>query len=270
MGIGILFNLAITIFIIGIWASFIRNIIREVRKNNDKRMTGTTRSASNQTRQQVPTHNRPRNVGEQRPASQPVGNTRSDRNAQEMLQNPRTLYLELKQRLPRQYEEEIQEIFNSPNPHVKLIKFIRRKEIWPIAQSILRDGVLSKEEPRSQRQVSSPRNAVQTPRNTVQTPISEPATEIYSELSMSTDYVDDMQEATDRIAREQDELVKEYDTFGTNFANVLEDSSLLGDNEYIQTESRRETRQDKQRFKERQEWLKQAILGSTVLERPEY
>ena len=257
MGIGILLNLAITIFIIGMWVSFIRNLVRETRKNNDKRMTGTTRTASSQGREQMPAQTRQRPVIERVPANQPSRNTRADLNVQELLQNPRTLYLELKQRLPKQYEQEIQDIFNSPNPNVRLINFIRRKEIWPIAQSILRDGISSKDQSSRNRQrpSSAPRNV---------------APALVSELSDGTDYVEEMQEATDRIIREQEELVREYDGFGSDFDHVFEESSLLDDSDYIQTESRSATRQDEQRHKERQEWLKEAVKASIILERPEY
>lgn len=212
------------IFVVGMWVTVIWNVIRAAKKNQNQNQN--QRKSQDTPVSQTPQRSNRRQTTTRQPARrqmQQTNKTGKNTNLQQLLrQNPAELYQTLKNNLPDRYKEEIKEIFNSPNPAKELIQFIRRPDVWPLIQTILRDGTVEKR-----------RNAV-APKPVVPQPIpveEEPVEDYFEEWNT--------------------------DIFSS------EDSFVPLDRVIPQTETSKQEQVD-------QSWLKDAVIASIILERPDY
>ena len=234
----ILFNLAVFIFIAAMWMTFIFNLIRSAKRSADKR---TNKWA--QPKQAVPR------------AQQPVSNNRQGNRGgvqQFLRQNPVELYRILKENLPDRYKDELKTIFSSANPGVELVKFLRRKDVWPLVQSLVRQeaGPAAEKRRRTAAEKKKPRFV--------------PSSSIEEE-----DGIADIASITDLLDREQQMVEAEYDAYGQTYDSMLSDVAT----EDVETTMQRETRlKDAKSAKAKvdKKWLRDAMVASIILERPEH
>src|SRR5699024_6614852 len=122
-----------------------------------------------------------------------------------MRQNPAELYRTLKDQLPEQYKEELQEIFNSPNPAVELIRFLRRKDVWPFIQNLLQQDGQSTHSRRMR--PSAEREPLPRP--------------VAAHRSQLDEDIDEIASASSSFEHEQTLLVAEFDSYSHYFDNML-------------------------------------------------
>lgn len=267
-----LFNFAVLIFIVVIWIIFVRNFLREMRKGKQRTQNQWTQQTRTQQSRQIakePSVSSPsrRNAqrgtrtnarSQQRKRSTSWQSTSAKTDGQSirlrelMKYKPADLYRLLKDHLPEEYKEEIQSIFNSPNAEVELIKFIRRPDVWPTVQKSLAEISSGS----SRRQTASrPMGSQKTPQAVVEKP------------SADEEYID-----LDWLDREDAQLQSEYDSVVHEFDYFMEDISGKDLTESIQTASSssrfNKTRLDKEISDKK--WLKEAVIATVILEKPDF
>lgn len=258
-----LFNIFIFVFILIIWITFIRNLIRTLRQGQRGNATARSRAtqrnqwdrAEPQTARQVHGDN----------ASQ----SRKNRNSQSQMQmqqngqtwqdllkrDPKELYQLLRANLPDSYESEIKAIFNSERPMMNLVKFLRRKDVWPILQSL----PTRLNTPQKTTTQFSQRKTVKT------TPVAvEQGGEEYDYNTMFAE----MDENANNLNQEIDNFVNEFDGFADTFDNMFEGISI-SEPEVRATRHLRNRDNATINQKIDRKWLRSAVIASMILERPE-
>lgn len=250
-----LINILVTVFVLAIWVIFIRNLIRSVRAEKrdtaqaprnqwDKAQPQTVRQAKNAAYAAD-------NVRDKRRTTNPA--QQRNQMLQELLaRNPKELYQLLKENLPDSYQAEIEAIFKSPRPMFELVKFIRRKDVWPVLQS-LPDKIKSAGD-RKMELFEATKKSVPEP---IFPEVQENAPESYSEMDKDILY----------LSEEIDAVNAEYDGYADFFG------SLLGDVPTSQIQTRRnlvsaqESKTGAPKRKLDSQWLRDAVIASTILEK---
>lgn len=235
----ILFNLAVFIFIVAMWMTFIFNLIRSAKRSADKRTNkwAQPKQAAPRVQQQVNNKRQGNRGGVQ----------------QFLRQNPVELYRVLKENLPDRYKDELKTIFSSANPGVELVKFLRRKDVWPLVQSLVRQEAGPAAEMRNRAAVEKKK------------PRSVPRPFIEEE----DDTIADIASVADLLEKEQQMIEAEYDAYGHTYDTMLSDVAT----EDAETTMQRETRlKDAKSAKAKvdKKWLRDAMVASIILERPEH
>lgn len=258
-----IFNVFIFVFILIIWITFVRNLIRTLRQGQrggaSSRSRDTQRNqwdrANPQTVRQVHVDNasqsrRNRNSQSQKQAQQ-NGQTWQDL----LKRDPKELYQLLRENLPDSYESEIKAIFNSDRPMMNLVKFLRRKDVWPILQSL-------------PTRLSSPQktDAQLIQPKTVQK-MSVAVEQDDEDYDYNTMFVE-MDEDANNLNQEIDDFVKEFDGFSDSFDNMFPEIST-SEPEVRATRHLRNNENANINQKINRKWLRDAVIASMILERPE-
>ena len=256
-----LFNLAIIIVMVGLWGLFIKNLLNEVRKGKKRAEDNQWRQASVKKQTQQPSNRQMRNQQLQR-----ARNVQSTRNRNEQQQSsrrnttsirlkellkykPADLYGLLKESLPDQYKQEIQAVFNSPNSEVELIKFIRRPDVWPTVKKTLSEIASGRHEKSSM---------MADYKITNEAPILSETEE--DELDWQS------------LDQESDVFQEEYNQYAKEFDIIVDKMLQTSEGLAVEPSLNRKThsshsQKDQQRQKE---WLREAVIAQTILERPDF
>lgn len=238
-----LFTIFVALMIGVSWVSFFRNLVDRNPQNRRRGpYSGGSRSWIERNRsasQRQRRNGRPSSV----PAMQPTRET--DRQLVETLlqQSPQDLLHILKQYLPERYHGEIAKIQTSGNWRKELRSFIRRSDIWPI----LRKALLTHPD------------AFQGGK--------KPSWD----MSTFQGGEESQEELAKQLELEYNELKVEYDRL---LESEFEEAEPIQVETAAALKSIQEQRQtapagSRMPLKDR-EWLRQAILGSAILKRPEY
>ncbi|MGO4995438.1 hypothetical protein [Jeotgalibaca porci] len=251
------FNLVIFVFILVIWITFIRNLIRTFRqdqrgKTSSSRSQHTQRNqwdkAHTQTVRQVHVDNATRSRRNSQ-SQQPKTQTWQDL----LKQDPKELYQLLRENMPDSYESEIKAIFNSQRPMMELVKFLRRKDVWPVLQSL-------PERLNSSRSTQKPL-VKQKVAKTVPVAVQQ-YDDDYDEMFVQMDG------DANYLSQEVDAFVSEYDEFADYFSSLLQDIPTSAP-EVRATRHHRNKDNANIDQKINREWLRDAVIASMILERPD-
>lgn len=251
------FNLVIFVFILIIWITFIRNLIRTMRQDQRGKTSSSReqRSPRNQwdkghaqTVRQVHVDNATRsrrNSQSQQPATQTW---------QDLLKrDPKELYQLLRENMPDSYEREIKAIFNSQRPMMELVKFLRRKDVWPVLQSL-------PERLNTSRKKQAP---------LVKQKVVEAAPVAVQQNDDDYDKMfAQMDEDANYLSQEVDNFVSEYDGFADYFNSLLQDIPSSAP-EVRATRHHRNKDNANINQEINREWLRDAVIASMILERPD-
>ncbi|AQS52974.1 hypothetical protein BW727_100581 [Jeotgalibaca dankookensis] len=225
IAIAFVFNFIIVLFVAFVVGKFLRDLMQNARSSAYR---NTSAQGQNTQVNQTKT----------------VESSRSVANNLQLLlkKEPAEQYQILRERLPERYHKELKSVYTSSQSKLAVIKFIRRKDIWPYLQDLkVSEGVrnLNKQPRIDQRKNTTQRLSGNLKQDTS-----------YKPVEMEK-YIND--------------FTDEYDNYGVYFDQLLGDiSSGLQPptKEIIQIEKITESKEKK--------WLRQAIIGSTILERPKH
>ncbi|MGP6139998.1 MULTISPECIES: hypothetical protein [unclassified Jeotgalibaca] len=257
--ISYLFNLLIFAFVLVIWVTFIRNLIRSARKDTrqttkrnqwDKApITKTVRQVSVDSAQ---TYSR----SQSRRTNQSQTQTRN-KSWQELLSdNPQELYQLLRDNLPDSYEEEIKAIFKSQRPMMELMKFLRRKDVWPVLQSL----------PRKIKTPDIKKGELfqtQKDEQSIASPYLEEEQPFYDETS-------DLDKDAVVLSQEIDAVINEYDGYAAYFGSLLNEVPKSSVETWQSISTSRNTTSGTKGKKLDKKWLRDAVIATVILEKPEY
>lgn len=264
-----LFQIVIALLIGLTWITFIRNVIKDSKKNGkDTQRNKMNRSSTPSTmkrssmqsnrRQRVDrwqgdtrnvNQNQRTNAGRQESKDSGLFSLNS-RNLVENLfkQTPQDLYRLLVNNLPERYHSEVKSIFSSRSWKRKLWEFVRRKDIWPLLQDSLRTEGIGKRE---------------------------------ANKSLSSSYRNDQKKEESSSFYENEagvldsDFEKEYDLYSQMYddiSNSLLFESLSPDAEEKMMVSKTNSSKKKEIHKlaSDRKWLRNAILSKEILERPDF
>lgn len=256
-----LFNLVIIIVMVGLWVFFIKNLLNEVHKGKKRAKDNqwrqdsvkkqiqqrSSRQMRDQQLQRARSSQSSRNRSEQQQSSR--RNTTSIRLKELLKYKPADLYGLLKDSLPDQYKQEIQAVFNSPNSEVELIKFIRRPDVWPTVKKTLSEIASDHHEKSSMRVDYKITNEAPIPSETEE-----------DELDWQS------------LDQESDVFQEEYDQYAKEFDIIVDKMLQTSEGLAVEPSLKRKThsshsQKDQQRQKE---WLREAVIAQTILERPDF
>lgn len=255
-----LFNFFVIAFVLIIWGIFILNFFRSARKDNQKhrsrrsyretkgKQKGTWTSVS-----KSPGYTRALNG---RNSQSQIESRNPQYSWQEMMQqNPQELYQLLRNQLPDSYEEEIIKIFNSQKPMMELMKFLRRKDIWPLFQSL------------QGKDQSSRQRGTQLFQNSDKTSVPIESGQDYSEAFESSNSIEN-----DAILLNQDmdAVINEYDSYASFYETILDEipKTSLETHSALSGKEVRATKINKKQLNKK--WLRDAVIASVILEKRDF
>lgn len=257
------FNIFIFVFILIIWITFIRNIIRTIRQSQrggaSSRSGDTQRNQWDRAEPQTVRHVHVDNANQSRRNRNSHSQKQTQQNGQSwqdlLKRDPKELYQLLRENLPDSYESEIKAIFNSDRPMMNLVKFLRRKDVWPILQSL------------PTRLSSPPKTAIQRTQPKVVQTMSVAVDQDDEEYDYNTMFVE-MDKDANNLNQEIDDFIKEFDGFGDTFDNMFQEIST-SEPEVRATRHSRNNENANITQKIDRKWLRDAVIASMILERPE-
>lgn len=250
------FNIFIFVFILVIWITFIRNLIRTLRQDQRGRTSPTSWSQRTQRNQWDKAPQTVRQVHVDN-ASRSKRNSQSQQEThtwQDLLKrDPKELYQLLRENLPDSYEREIKAIFNSQRPMMELVRFLRRKDVWPMLQTLpARLNEADRRETQPVRQTTVKAEPAAIPQND----------DDYDQMFAQMD------EDANSLSHEIDSFVTEFDEFADYFNSLLQDIPTSAP-EVRATRHYRNKDNANIDQKINRKWLRDAVIASMILDRPD-
>lgn len=249
-----LFNLFVFAFILFIWVTFIRNLVRTLRKEKGRNIKRPAPVATPSTASRAQRDNRNRNAHKQPAQTTHVANKDGGHFWQEILKkDPQEIHHLLRAYLPESFHKDLTQIFNSERPMKALVNFLRRPDVWPLLKSF----------------PSQIESSVKTQKNLFQPKTASIAPSVSEDNDENYDAIADTEKDAATLSAEVDQVVVEYDQFAEYFKSMLDDvpSSPIPEKTASQMKL---TDADRPAKKLNQAWLRDAVLGSIILEKPDY
>ena len=255
----------IFLFLAGlVWFKFIKELLSTLTKNRSKGQPGQNnrsntvikRNVQSKEQSRVDMRTNTRNVPQSRRNNSRTQESRKSSgsiNAQNIIENlfkqtPQELYRLLVNNLPEKYHDEVKQIFNSQSWKRNLWSFVRRKDVWPLLQNVLRTEVTEKLD--QNESTRSNRKKDYSVRTTASTTGSVQVNE--SEEDFEKDY--------DSFERMYDDISSSLasETFSSNNEELVVSKNITN-----KKNKSKEIHIDKK-------WLKNAVIAKEILKRPNF